>query len=248
MTTAVIIDDEPKSVFTLKMFLEEHCPNVAIIGTAGNARDGRELINTVHPQLVFLDIEMPLGSGFDMLSAFPVIDFEIIFITAYNQYAINAFRFSAIDYLLKPLRISHLITAVEKAERRINEKTITGNYELLIRNMNEKNMEKQKLVFHDRGTQYPVLVGDITYLLADGNYTHTHTVQRSFLSAKNLKEFEEMLPPTVFCRIHHSSLVNINFIDSLKKGRGGAVVMKDGKTLEIAVRRKEAFRKMYYGK
>ncbi|GAA4470239.1 LytTR family DNA-binding domain-containing protein [Nemorincola caseinilytica] len=245
MITAIIIDDEPKSVFTLKCFLEEHCPSVKVVAVAGSARSGKEFIESLQPQLVFLDIEMPMGSGFDLLRSLPKIDFEIIFITAYNQYAINAFRFSAVDYLLKPLRIPELVQAVEKAEARIRNKVLMGNYELLMRNMSEKNAARQKISFTERGEQYMVPVEDLSYLVADGNYTHVHTADKVYLTTRTLKEFEDLLPPGMFCRIHHGYIVNLDHIAKVQKGRGGAVVMKDGKVLEIAIRRKEAFKKAF---
>jgi two-component system LytT family response regulator len=246
MITAMIIDDEPKSVFILKCFLEEHCPDVKVVAVAGSARNGRELLEATKPQLLFLDIEMPGGSGFDLLQSLPTIDFEVIFITAYNQYAINAFRFSAIDYLLKPLRIQDLIKAVEKAGKRINEKTVTSNYESLLRNLREQNGSKLKVSFTERGEQYMVPVDDFMYLIADGNYTHVHTRDKVYLTTRTLKEFEEMLPESLFCRIHHGYIVNLQCVAKVQKGRGGAVVMKDGKVLEIAIRRKEAFKKAYH--
>ena len=245
MITAIIIDDEPKSVFTLNNFLKEHCPSIKLVGEAHNAKSGRALIESLNPQLVFLDIEMPLGSGFDLLQSLPSIKFEIIFITAYNQYAINAFRFSAIDYLLKPLRISELVEAVEKAEKRIKEKIATNSYELLLHNMGQQYAIKQKIAFTERGQQFLVSIDEIMYLLADGNYTHVHTGEKVFLTTKNLKDFEETLPPNLFCRIHHGHMVNIKFITKAQKGRGGTVTMKDGKVLEIAVRRKDDFLKFF---
>lgn len=244
MIDAVIIDDEPKSVFTLKNFIESHCPDVRIVGSAGNAVAGKELVEQVKPQLALLDIQMPLGTGFDMLRSLPVIDFEIIFITAYNEYAINAFRFSAVDYLLKPIRITQLMEAIDKAVKRINDKAVISNYELLIRNIEEQSAPKQKLTFNDRGEQVLVSVNEIMYLIADGHYTYVHTERKIFLASKNLKDFEGVLPQDAFCRIHHGHIVNINFIAKVLKGRGGSVQMKDGKTLEIAIRRKEEFMKM----
>jgi two-component system, LytTR family, response regulator len=246
MIKAIIIDDEPKSVFTLRSFLEQHCQELTVAGSADNAKSGKALIETVKPQLVFLDIEMPMGSGFDLLNSLPSIEFEIIFITAYNQYAINAFRFSALDYLLKPLRISQLMEAVDKATARIKDKTKTRNYDLLLRNMNEQNSAKQKLAFTEKGEQFLVPMDDIMYLVAEGNYTSVHTPEKTFMSTKNLKDFEDILPLDLFCRIHHGHMVNLQFIAKMQKARGGVVTMKDGKTLEISIRRKEAFMKMYY--
>ena len=245
MITAIIIDDEPKSVFTLKSFLQQHCTGIKVAGSANNAKTGKELIESVKPQLVFLDIEMPLGSGFDLLQSLSSIEFEIIFITAYNQYAINAFRFSALDYLLKPLRISQLMDAVDKASKRIKEKATTQNYELLLHNMNEQNTAKQKIAFTERGEQFLVPIDTIMYVMADGNYTHIHTGEKVFLATKNLKDFEDILPNDMFCRIHHGHMVNLQYIAKVQKGRGGSVTMKDGKVLEIAVRRKDDFMKLF---
>ena len=241
MITAAIIDDEPKSVFTLKSFLEEHCTEVQVVGTANNAKTGKDLIESLKPQLLFLDIEMPLGSGFDLLRSLPIVECEIIFITAYNQYAINAFRFSALDYLLKPLRISHLMEAVEKAEKKIAEKIRFRNYEILLHNMKEHTAAKQKMVFTDRGQQFPVYLNEIMYIIADGNYSHIYTENKTFISSKNLKEYEDLLPDELFVRIHHGHIVNIEYITKVQRGRGGVVTMKNGTALEIAVRRKEEF-------
>ena len=248
MITAIIIDDEPKSVFTLNSFLESHCPNVQVLGSANNAKTGKELIDSKHPQLVFLDIEMPLGSGFDLLGSLPEIKFEVVFITAYNQYAISAFRFSALDYLLKPLRISELKEAVAKAEKRIAEKASKHNYELLLRNMTENNAAHKKIAIADKGEQTLVQMDELMYLIADGNYTKLVTTTRTLLSSKNLKDFEELLPQDLFFRIHHGHMVNMQFVTKAQKGRGGAVQMKDGKVLEISVRRKDEFNKIFSNK
>lgn len=245
MITVVIIDDEPKGVFALKTFLHEHCKEVLLKGTANNAQSGKELIEAEKPQLVFLDIEMPLGSGFDMLNALAEINFEIIFITAYDEYAINAFRFSALDYLLKPVRISQLMEAVDKAVKRIKEKSTSRNYDLLLENIREQTAGSQKIMFTDRGQQFPVAVNDIMYIIAEGNYSKVHTKDKVFLSSKKLKEFAEMLPEDVFCRVHHGHMVNVQYVAKIQKGRGGMLTMKDGRELEIAVRRKDEFVQRY---
>lgn len=245
MIKAVIIDDEQGSVVALTSFLHAHCPQVAVLGSAHNIRTGKELMDTYQPQLVFLDIEMPGGSGFDLLRSLPSIEFEVVFITAYNQYAINAFRFSAVDYLLKPLRITQVKEAVQKAEQRMIEKASARNYELLLRNMTERDASQQRLAFTDRGEQYLVPLSDIMYLAGSSNYTHIHTRQRVFLTTTRLKDYEEMLPAEVFCRIHHSYIVNTTHIAKVLKGRGGVVVMQDGSELEIAFRRKAQFMSMF---
>ena len=242
MITAIIVDDEMKSVSTLQKKLVDFCPEVTVIGTAENAQKAKELINEVKPQLVFLDVEMPYGSGFDLLKLFSVIDFEVIFITAFDQYALNAFRFSALDYLLKPVNISQLKEAVNKAQLRIEQKSSVENYKLLLQNLNEKDIGEQKIILTDYRGQHFFKLNDICYCIADGPYTEVHSINaKTFISSKNLKEFEDMLPKELFCRIHHGHIININHIAKILNGKGSIVLMKDGKELEIAVRRKESF-------
>jgi len=245
MITAIIVDDVQKNVSLLVSLLQQYCPQVTLVGTANNAATGKQLITDLKPELVFLDIEMPYGSGFDMLQSLPSIDAEIVFITAFDQYAMNAFRFAALDYLLKPVNIEELEDAVRRAEQRIREKKTTRNYELLLRNLDEKDVTKQTISLIENGQQYLVQLADIKYIIADGSYTHVHTIHKVVVSTKNLKDFENMLPTAVFFRIHYGHIVNKGHIMKIQKGRGGTVVMKDSKELEISVRRKENFIKMF---
>jgi len=244
MITAVIIDDEQKNVSMLTGLLQQYCRQVTLLGIANNSAAGKKLIEGLKPQLVFLDIEMPYGSGFDLLQSMPGTDVEIIFITAFSQYAINAFRYAALDYLLKPVNIQELEDAVERAKEKINGKNAIRNYELLLRNHDEKDASKQTISITDKGEQYLVQLADIMYIIADGSYTHIHTVNKVIVTTKNLKDFENMFPATIFCRIHHGHLLNKNHIAKVRKGRGGIVLMKDGRALEISIRRKEDFMKM----
>ena len=246
MINAVIIDDEVKSILTLQKMLNAYCPSVNVLGAAENALSAKAVIALNSPQLVFLDIEMPYGSGFDLLKSISKIDFEIIFITAFNQYALNAFRFSAIDYLLKPINITELIQAVERAEERISQKASLQNYQILLNNISEQNTGLQQLVLSDVKGQYIVQLNDILYCMADRSYSAFHFIQaKPFTSSRNLKEYEDLLPANQFCRIHRSHIVNMKFIVKILKGRGGMVVMQDGTKLEISVRKKDAFLKLY---
>ncbi len=246
MITAVIVDDVQKNVSMLISLLQQYCPQINLLGTANNAAGGKRLIEELKPQLVFLDIEMPYGNGFDMLKSIEGADIEIIFITAYDQYALNAFRYAALDYLLKPVNIEELEDAVNRAELRIKEKKTTRNYELLLRNLEEKDLAKQTISFVENGEQRLVQLADIMYIIADGSYTHIHTPGRVIVATKSLKDFEGMLPAAFFCRIHHGHIVNNLHIQKIQKGRGGIVLMKDGTELEIAVRRKEEFLKTFH--
>ena len=247
MINAILIDDEEKNCATLSHFLNEYCPQVNISGIANNIQDAKKLIERINPQLIFLDVEMPYGSGFDLLKLLPEINFEIIFITGFSQYAINAFRFSALDYLLKPVNIEQLISAVGKAELRISEKNSKRNYEALLENLGQVNPAEQKILLTDKGEKYFIELKNILYCIADGSYTYVHCSEKTFLSSCNLKEFENLLPKSIFCRIHHGHLVNMNLVIKFRKGRGGSVVMQDGKELEIAVRKKDHFMKALTG-
>lgn len=246
MITAIIVDDEPKNVSMLITLLQQYCPQVKLLGTANSALAGKKLVDDLSPQLIFLDIEMPYGNGFDMLQMLPGLQAEVVFITAFDQYAVNAFRYAALDYLLKPVNIDQLTDAVYRAEKRVAEKHTANNYELLLRNLDEKDVSRQTIMFSDKGEQHLVQLQDIIYIIADGSYCHIYTTSRTIVAAKNLKDFEGMLPASLFCRIHHGHIINKNLITKIKKGRGGSVIMKDGKELEIAVRKKDDFLKMLH--
>jgi len=242
MTTAIIVDDEQKSISTLQKIINDYCTNVKIIGIADNIMSAHSLILSIKPQLVFLDVEMPYGNGFDLLNTFDDINFEVIFITAYNQYAITAFKYASIDYLLKPVNITQLQEAIVRADKRIIEKTNAQNYILLKQNLQVENANEQRIILTDNNEQHLIKINDISYCIADGSYTFIHLVNnKRYYASKNLKEFEEMLPTDYFFRIHYGHIVNIRHITKLQKGRSGSVIMQDGKELEIAARRKNDF-------
>jgi len=241
MITALLVDDEPKNITTLAHFLQAYCPDVNIMATANDIQTARQQIDLYKPQLVFLDVEMPYGSGFDLLQSLPSIEFEVVFVTGFNQYALNAFRFAALDYLLKPVDIEQLIATVKRAAIRIAEKNSAAQYETLLANIATQNTAAQKITFTDKNERYFIPLSDIMYCVAEGSYTHVHTINKTFLSSHNLKEFENMLPGSMFIRVHHGHLVNTAFIQKFQSGRGGLVVMQDGRELEVAVRRKDEF-------
>lgn len=245
MITAVIVDDEKKSILLLTKFIAEYCTNINIVGTAQNIADAKVVIEAQKPQLVFLDIEMPYGTGFDLLDVLEDIHFETIFITAYSQYAISAFRYASIDYLLKPIHIEHLQQAVQKAEEKIQTQKQVTDYKKLLEQLEQQNLLEKKILLSGNTEQFNVKVSEILYCIAEGSYTAVYMTNiRKFLSSKNLKHFEDTLPQDVFCRIHHGHLVNINQIKRITKGHIGTVVMNDDKELEISVRRKEWFLKL----
>jgi two-component system LytT family response regulator len=247
MITAIIIDDEWNNVTMLSGLLRNYCPDVTLLGTAESAKQGKILIETLQPELILLDVEMPYYNGFDLLRSLPKIDAEVVFITAFDQYAIDAFQYAALDYLLKPINIEQLQRTLARAILRVKEKLLARNYELLLNNLEKKETEQKAIIVSEKGEQYFIAFADIKYIIADGSYTCIHTDKRTFVSTKNLVDYEDILPNSIFCRIHNGHIVNKKHIVKVQKGRGGAALMRDGRELEIVVRRKDAFLKMMQG-
>jgi two-component system LytT family response regulator len=239
---SVIIDDEPGNIITLTEALKEYCPLVRVEGSATNPVKGYELIQEINPGLVFLDIEMPYGNAFDLLDKLAPVSFEVIFVTAFNDYAIKAIRYAALDYILKPININELKEAVNKAIKRLEEKNINTRINSLLNNFKLQDQTSHKIGL-------PVVDGfrfedinNIMYIQAEGNYTFVFIEgEKKELVTKSLKEFEDVLPATLFCRVHHSCIININFVKKYFKGRGGYVGMKDGTAIEVSARRKNDF-------
>ncbi|MEP6711989.1 MAG: LytTR family DNA-binding domain-containing protein [Ferruginibacter sp.] len=244
MLTAIMIDDESSSRNALRQKLKNHCKEVTIIAECENGEEGIKNIEEKKPDIVFLDVEMSRMNGFTMLQQLHNRNFELIFITAYDTYAIKAIKFSALDYLVKPVEIEDLKAAVNKAVQK--RKLATGNdrLELLLQNlMHKENIRHRIAIPSMDGLQF-VETGDIIYLEALSNYTNFYLANNKKITvAKTLKDFEELLPAAVFVRIHHSYIININCIEKYIKGQGGQVVMKNGSTLDVARRKKEEFLK-----
>jgi two-component system LytT family response regulator len=242
MINAIIIDDEPKNVRVLKNMLNEFCPEVLLMGEANNTSEGKELIQRKKPELVFLDIEMPYGNGFDLLNALMPIDFEVIFVTAFDKYMLQALKYSALDYLLKPVNIAELKAAVKHAEARINKNSINQQLTVLLENFKKQESGLKKIAVPSAEGFDFILIEDITRCEAQGPYTRIFIKDsRRILVSKPLKEYESILPDNIFLRIHNSHLVNLNYIKKYNRGRGGYIEMDDGTTLEVATRRKDEF-------
>lgn len=243
MITAVIIDDEAKGRLALREKIAAYCPQVKIIAEAGNGQEALLLIQHHKPQLIFLDIEMPRMNGFEMLNELPEKDFHVIFTTAYDQYAIKAIKYSAFDYLLKPVDIDELKFAVDKLEEKENGQT-KKQVELL-----QQNIQHPKKQFHKLAI--PTLEGllfyeikDIIHLEANSNYTNIYLTDKSKITAsKTLKEFEELLPEDIFFRVHHSHLINLHYIKRYIKGDGGQIELQNGIFVDVARRKKDEFLK-----
>lgn len=241
MVRSIIVDDEMKSRESLKILLEEFCENVEVLAVCQNVAEGVEAIRTHKPDVVFLDIQMQRETGFDLLVQIKPIDFEVIFTTAYTEYAIKAFKFSAIDYLLKPINIEELKKAVDKVEKKLNSR-ISERVEQLIQNLRPTSMQNFKLALPTSDGLIFVKVDDIIYCEASSNYTEIYTIDgKKHLVSRTLKEYEDLLVEHNFFRIHNSHLINLGSIKKYVRGEGGYVIMSNDKTLDVSKRKKEAF-------
>jgi two-component system LytT family response regulator len=241
---AILIDDEDSSRSALQAKLSQHCPQVEIIGECDNGESGILVIEEKHPDLVFLDVEMPRMNGFTMLQQLRNRNLEIIFTTAYDHYAIQAIRFAALDYLVKPIEIEELKKAVERAFQKQNSGLPNQRMETLLYNLlQEKTITNRIAIPSMEGLQF-IETNDIIYLEAESNYTIIYLNPDYRLTvSKTIKDFEELLPSSVFLRIHHSWIINKNHIMKYIKGEGGQVIMRNGKMLDVSRRKKEEFMK-----
>lgn len=244
MLKAILIDDEESSLSSLKEKILSYCPNVQITALCDNAAKGIEAIENLHPDIVFLDIEMPVMNGFVMLQQLIYKNFELIFTTAYDHYAIKAIRFSALDYLVKPIEIEDLKAAISKAEEKRNRSYPNPQIELLVEQLvNKKNSFSRIAIPTTEGLQF-IKTSDIVYLEASINYTHIYIeAGKKFIVSRTLKDFEDILPAEVFVRIHNSYIINKNFAEKYIRGDGGQVVLSNGVTLDVAKRKKHEFLK-----
>lgn len=236
----VIIDDKIKSRQTIKNFISKYAPELEVIGEADNVEHGVELIDEQKPALVFLDIQMPDGTGFDLLGQITYSDFKLIFCTSYDQYAVKAFRFSAIDYILKPLDPDVFKAAVNKVLE-------TAQSELLsqLEVLNSNKTDFTRIALHAADGITLVNITDIIRCESSGNYTRfVIKEQQNILVTKTLREFEETLSEHNFIRIHKSFLVNMSHIHKYIKGEGGWVIMSDNSKIEVARRKKDQFLKV----
>lgn len=239
MIKAVIVDDEPHSCETLVTLLERYCPVVRVADICYSAKDALVAIREQQPQILFLDIEMPHMNGFEMLERLPEINFEIIFTTSYDQYAIKAFRFSALDYLLKPVDREELQKAVQKVIER-HHPPLTQQLEILMQKIHKPASSVQKIALPTMEGLEMVSVDSIISCASDSNYTiFLLKSKQKLIASRTLKEIEEMLEEYSFLRVHHSYLVNLNEVNKYIKGEGGYLIMSDDSTVDVSRSRKE---------
>ncbi|HEX3165376.1 MAG TPA: LytTR family DNA-binding domain-containing protein [Chitinophagaceae bacterium] len=240
MITAIIIDDEQNCIDSLVFDLQKHCKDVEILESCTTPKQGLLSIKKHRPDLVFLDVQMPWMSGFEMLELLDKIDFAIIFTTAFDQFAAKAFRISAIDYLLKPIDIHDLKEAIKKASEKIQQKSGTDNIANFLQNIKKPEVKQRIAVPGREGYEF-IEAGKIIYAKAEGSYTHVFlNDKRKLIVSKTLSDIEELLPAEHFQRIHHSTLVNLSHITHLFKTDGGFVVLDNGEKLAVSKSRKES--------
>ncbi len=245
MIKAILVDDEKHCRETLSIQLEKYCSEVQLLAQCSSAVQGLEAIAQYQPNVVFLDVEMPKMNGFEMLQQFSHIPFDVIFTTGYDAYAIKAIRFSAIDYLLKPVDKDELIKAVAKVTQKTGH-NLTQQLHILLERLGDKHVSLQKIALPTLDGFELVALENILHCEADSNYTYVvlkHT--KKVLVSRTLKEIEELLEGHAFLRIHHSHLVNLNEIVRYVRGEGGYVIMSDNTSITVSRSRKDALLKIF---
>jgi two-component system LytT family response regulator len=242
MIDAILVDDETAGLEALQLAIEKYCPDIAIKGIYNKPEDALAGIRKINPNLVFLDVQMPQMSGFDLLQQLSPINFEVIFVSAHDQYAIKAIRFSALDYLLKPVDVEDLMHAVNRVKERQSRTMNTYQFQSVLNNIQLKSGRVEKLAV-------PTLQGidffntqDILYCKAEGSYTQIILKNnQQALVCKNLKDFESLLAESGFFRVHHSYIINLAHVEKYVRGEGGYVVLTENHHVDVSRRKKEEF-------
>ena len=240
MIRSIIVEDEKHSRETLRGMLTRYCKNVEVIAEADSYRGGLKLIREHHPEVVFLDIQMPDGSGFRMLEEIEEIDFEIIFTTAFDQFAIKAIKYSALDYLLKPIDPEELVKAVKKVENKISNQQVNQNIQVLLDNIKSKETDPHKIVLSTSEKIHIIETDQILRCESDNYYTNFFLADgKKILVSKTLKENEELLSDHNFIRPHKSHLVNVKYIKGFLRSDGGYIELTDGSKIPVSRRKRE---------
>jgi len=243
MLASVIVDDEPYCCEVLSASLEKYCREVTVVAICHSGMEAIKAINEHKPALVFLDVEMPKMNGFEMLEQLPSINFHLVFTTSYDQYALKAFRFSAIDYLLKPIDQEELQKSVQKVLQH-SQAPLPQQLEILMRKIHQPTALINKIALPTMDGLQMILVDLIISCESDDNYTILKLKdKRKIVVSCTLKEIEEILEDHSFIRVHRSYLVNLNEIEKYLKGEGGYLVMTDGSTIDVSRTRKETLLK-----
>ena len=242
--TTVIVDDEPDSISTLQNFLTRYCSNVQVLGTASSVDDAQKKLSLYNPQLVFLDINMPGGGGFELLKRIGNADFQVVFVTAYDNFALEAFKHHALNYLLKPVNIDDLIESVQRAEKSIHSAHRDDSIAQSIQSLAINALPNKIALPSLNGLAY-IEIASIIRCEAKSNYTIFHFINRpKMVVSRTLGTFEMQLSLHGFFRIHNQHLINLAHLDYYQRGRGGTVVMSDKKEITVAQRKRDEFLKL----
>ena len=242
MLTTLLVDDENHARESLSKMLSLNCPDVTVLGTASSADDAFEKITKLKPDLIFLDVEMPNGTGFDLLTRFPKPTFKVIFVTGFDQYALNAIKFSALDYLLKPINAKELVEAVEKASNQLINQNGLGDLKNLLTTLQNPRSRKNKLAVPTQQGLEMIEIQEIIRCEAANGYTIIHVQDgKPMLSSRDLKTYQELLEDYDFFRIHDSHLIAHFHVQKVLNEDGGVVVTSNDTKLPIARRRKSDF-------
>lgn len=235
----LVIDDEYKARQVLVALLEKYCPGEMAIEQADSIQSAIDRINRNPPHLLLLDIRLQDGNGFDLLEKVQHLPLQVVFVSAYEEYAIRACKASALDYLLKPVDPDELKVALEKARRKILREKLAERVEQLVQNLGNE-LESKRIILKTAGSIHVVNIADIVYCQADGNYTVFHLAKnKSVMVSKPLAEYEEILGNQKFIRTHQSYLVNMQYVARYEKIGGGCIVTTDGHTIPVSTRKKE---------
>lgn len=243
---AILIDDEEDGRTVLKTLLNKYHPKIKIVAEAINGIDGAEQIRKHQPDFVFLDVDMPLCDGFEMLNTFDTIDFEIVFTTAYNEYAIKAFKYSAFDFLLKPVNLDELNATINRLHNRLTVRKNADPIKDLLQLLKSNQQGIKKIAINSHEGFEIIDVSNIILLEAEGSYTKFYLKNNiQHLSSSGIGEYEDMLDPHVFIRVHKSFIININEVKKYIKGDGGSVILSNEKEAFLSKRKKESFLSMF---
>jgi two-component system, LytTR family, response regulator len=240
---AILVDDEPDGIRTLKKMLETHCPNVSIVATCSNAIAAKQQLEALRPDVIFLDIQMPGKSGLELLMELPPKNYEVVFVTAHNEYMLQALQYSAADYLLKPVDEDRLTEAVARVEKRLENDKKEDLTEALLHNLSKTGNPAQMRLCLPTLKGFIVLkLEDIIYCEAERSYTIFHLEGKKTVTvSRPLIDYDNLLKDTSFLRIHKSFLVNLHHVKEYQKGEGGLIILSDNTEIEVSRRKKDEF-------
>jgi two-component system LytT family response regulator len=240
---AIIVDDEPDGIITLNKMLSLSCKQVEVVALCADAEEGKLKIRELTPDLIFLDIQMPGKTGFELLAELDTDNMEVIFVTAHNQYMLQALQFSATDYLLKPIDEDRLIEAIRRVEKRQHGKGGSQNVEALLYNLQKAGSPKEMKLCIPTFKGFAILkLEDIILCEAEKNYTIIHLKdKKNIIVSRPLLEYENILEGTTFLRIHRTFLINLQHVTEYHRGEGGMIIMSNGEEVEISRRKKDTF-------